>query len=104
MIWYEGRSARGNEALVVVVVFVADEPVVPEVVVAEEEEEGGRARKLGTVLLDDDCSSKMGSLDLSTWGLDAGNAGAALAALAEMERARTAAKIGPLSLLEVELG
>lgn len=104
MIWYEGRSARGNEALVVVVVFVADEPVVPEVVVAEEEEEGGRARKLGTVLRDDDCSSKMGSLDLSTWGLDAGNAGAALAALAEMERARTAAKIGPLSLLEVELG
>lgn len=105
VIWYEGRSARGNEALVVVVVFVADEPVVSEVVVAEEEEEeGGRARKLGTVLVDDDCSSKMGSLDLSTWGLDAGNAGAALAALAEMERARTAAKIGPLSLLEVELG
>lgn len=56
------------------------------------------------MLVDDDCSSKMGSLDLSTWGLDAGNAGAALAALAEMERARTAAKIGPLSLLEVELG
>lgn len=78
MIWYEGRSARGNEALVVV-----DEPIDSDVV-AEEEEEGGRARKLGTVLVDDDCSFKMGGLNLSTWGLDAGNAGAVLAALTDI--------------------
>lgn len=74
MIWYEGRSARGNEALVVV-----DEPIVSGLVA-----EGGRARKLGTVPVDDDCSFKMGGLDSSTWGLDAGNAGPVLAALTDI--------------------
>lgn len=74
MIWYEGRSARGNEALVAV-----DEPIVSDLVA-----EGGRARKLGTELVDDDCSFKMGGLDSSTWGLDAGNAGAVLAALTDI--------------------
>ena len=71
-----------NEALFVVVV---DEPIVSDVVAEEEEEEeGGRARKLGMVLVDDDCSFKMGGLDSSTWGLDAGNAGAVLAALTDI--------------------
>lgn len=37
VIWYEGRSTRGNEALDDVV--DVDEPVVSDVVVAEEEEE-----------------------------------------------------------------
>lgn len=86
VIWYEGRSARGNEALDddddFVVVIDVDEPVVSDVVVAEEEEEeGGRARNLGTLLVDDDCSE---GLDSSCWGLDAGNAGVELAALAEI--------------------
>ena len=45
------------------------------------------------------------SLDLSCWGLDAGSAGAALAALADIQRACCSAAEGspPLSLLEVEL-
>lgn len=77
VIWYEGRSTRGNEALDDVVVVDVDKPVVSEVVA----EEGGRARKLGTLLVDDDCSE---GLDLSCWGLDAGNAGAEMAALAEI--------------------
>lgn len=82
VIWYEGRSTRGNEALddVVVVVVDVDEPVISDVVVAEEEE-GGRARKLRTLLVDDDCSE---GLDLSCWGLDAGNAGVEMAVLAEI--------------------
>ncbi len=49
--------------------------------VVAEEEEGGRARKLRTLLVDDDCSE---GLDLSCWGLDAGNAGVEMAALAEI--------------------
>lgn len=85
---------RGNVALVAV-----DEPTVSEV----EEEKGGRARKLGTVPVDDDCSFKMGGLDSSTLGLDAGNAGAVLAALTDIQRACSAAEIGTLSLLEIGL-
>lgn len=80
VIWYEGRSARGNEALDDVVVVDVDEPVISDVVAEEEGQEGG-ARKLGTLLVDDDCSE---GLDLSCWGLDAGRAGAELAALAEI--------------------
>lgn len=55
---------------------------------AEEEEEGleegGRARKLATLLVDDDDCSE--GWDLSSWaGLDAGNAGVEMAAaLAEI--------------------
>lgn len=81
VIWYEGRSARGNEAPDDVAVDV-DEPLVSDVVAEEEEEEeGGRAEKLGTLLVDDDCSE---GLDLFLWGLDAGSAGAELAELAEI--------------------
>lgn len=47
----------------------------------EELEEGGRARTLGTLLGEDDCSE---GWDLSCWGLDAGNAGVEMAALAEI--------------------
>ena len=79
VIWYEGRSARGNEAPDDVAVDV-DEPLVSDVV-AEEEEEGGRAEKLETLLVDDDCSE---GLHLLCWGLDAGSAGAELTELAEI--------------------